>query len=150
MHTIAVLPFEIGDIVSHPTLDWAEGLRIIGLTLGADGMWTANVTEIEGAGFWQFPAHELQQRVLSNGTEVFAGPEDRSPEMARRLGYGSDVDAMTRDHDPLHARLTDWLGMPFSYSLMEAAGCDVDPKLAILEEAAVLAVQEFKARWDRR
>lgn len=87
---------------------------------------------------------------LPNGMLVHARPNDDSPRMARRLGYGTDVAAMTRDHDPLHSALSDWLGMPFSYSLMQAAGCDVCPALAALEENAVLAVQELKTRWDRR
>lgn len=88
--------------------------------------------------------------ILPNGRDVHAHPDADSARMARRLGYGRDVAALTRDHDALHAMLTAWLGMPFSYSLMLAAGCDVCPAMAALEEEAVLAVQEFKARWDRR
>ncbi len=88
--------------------------------------------------------------VLPTGAEVHACPEKDSARMARLLGYGTDIAAMTRDHDPLHSMLTDWLGMPWSYSLMQASGADVCPQLASLEETAVLAVQEFKARWDRR
>ena len=87
---------------------------------------------------------------LPGGQQVHAHPNAQSAEMALRLGYGADVAAMTRDHDPLHAMLTDWLGLPYSLSLARAAGIEVSPRLALLEERAVLAVQEFKARWDRR
>lgn len=80
---------------------------------------------------------------LPNGREVHAHPNADSPRMARELGYGDDVAAMTREHDPLHAWLTDQLGMPHSVSLMGAAGCEVDAELATLEEEAVLAVQRF-------
>lgn len=65
---------------------------------------------------------------------------------AERLGYGADVLSMTREHDPLHARLCDWLGLPDSYSLRRAVGLDADPTMAALEEDAVLAVQRFMRR----
>lgn len=81
---------------------------------------------------------------LPTGEEVHAHPSPASPAMAERLGYGDDVAAMTRDHDPLHARLTDWLGLPHSFSLRFAAGVDPDSELAGAEEDAVLAVQRFR------
>jgi hypothetical protein len=64
---------------------------------------------------------------------------------ARRLGYGDDVLAMVRDHDPLHSLLAAWLGLPASYGIMAAAGLlkPEDADLAAYEEAAVLAVQRF-------
>jgi hypothetical protein len=81
---------------------------------------------------------------LPNGDEVHAHPNDESLVMARKLGYGDDVAALTRDHDALHSRLMDWLGAPYSYSLMRAAGYEkTDWGTAILEEKAVLAVQEL-------
>jgi hypothetical protein len=80
---------------------------------------------------------------LPNGREIHARPNDESAGMASRLGYGRDVAAMTREHDPLHARLTDMLGLPYSVSLMTAAGCLPESELAGLEEDAVLAVQIF-------
>ena len=81
---------------------------------------------------------------LPNGTEVHAHPNEDSPEMAQRLGYGEEVGSMTRDHDALHSRLMDWLGQPYSYSLMRAGGhVDTDWGIAVLEEKAVLAVQEL-------
>lgn len=61
---------------------------------------------------------------------------------ARQLGYSDDTLAMCRDHDSLHARLCDWLGVE-SYALREAAGIAVDAEIAAAEEAAVLAVQKF-------
>lgn len=83
---------------------------------------------------------------LPSGHEVHAHPQ-RTPEQdhtAQRLGYGADVEAMTRDHDLLHVSLTDWLGLPHSFSLATAADLpSVHPDLAHLEEAAVLAVQRF-------
>lgn len=85
--------------------------------------------------------------ILPGGIEVHAHPGAESAEMAERLGYGDDVSAMTREHDALHATLTDFLGMPHSFSLMQAAGEDVDATIAALEEAAVLAVQELRQRW---
>lgn len=88
--------------------------------------------------------------ILPGGQEVHAHPNAESPEMAIRLGYGGDVAALTREHDVLHSALCDLLGLPFSLSLAAAAGLAVSPRLALLEERAVLAAQEFKARWDRR
>lgn len=81
--------------------------------------------------------------VLPNGCEVHAHPDEESPRMARELGYGDDVAALSRSHDWLHSLLCDALGLPYSYSLMLAAGCEVDKRLADLEEAAVLATQRF-------
>jgi hypothetical protein len=40
---------------------------------------------------------------------------------ARQLGYGDDVLAMVRQHDPLHALLADWLGIEASYGIMAGA-----------------------------
>lgn len=65
--------------------------------------------------------------------------------MARRLGYGADVDGMNHDHDPLHRALCAWLGVE-SFALREAAGESLAPaakRLAIAEERAVLALQRF-------
>lgn len=154
-------PFRLGEIVAHDTLKWSTGLRIIGLTIGIDEKWSANVTDIGGGGFWIFPADELERCELSNGTkisigpkwaitrlpngaEVHAHPREDQADTAMELGYGTDIEAMTRDHDPLHSRLMDFLKAPYSYSLMLAAGCDVDPRIAALEEAAVMAVQKLK------
>lgn len=62
---------------------------------------------------------------------------------AERLGYGGDIDAMTRDHDFLHCLLADSLGLDASFSLTLAAGGAADPALAEAEEDAVLALQRF-------
>ncbi|MFL6864048.1 MAG: hypothetical protein ACJ8DZ_13725 [Allosphingosinicella sp.] len=80
---------------------------------------------------------------LPDGREVHAHPGPGSADMARRLGYGDDVAAMTRDHDPLHARLTALLGMPRSLSLSVAAGGNEPGDLVALEEEAVLAAQRL-------
>lgn len=69
-----------------------------------------------------------------------------SPEQlatARSTGYGEDVLQMVREHDPLHALLCDWLGLPTSYGLEVAAGIREAGELDWLEEAAVLAVTVF-------
>lgn len=68
-------------------------------------------------------------------------------ETAEWMGYGDDVAAMNRDHDPLHARLCAWAGTD-SVSLRIARGEDVtvvEQEIAWREEDAVLHVQ----RWLR-
>lgn len=87
---------------------------------------------------------------LPNGKEVHAHPDQDSSDMADRLGYGSDVAAMTREHDALHSQLMDWLGQPYSYSLMIAAGEPVDWTISNYEEAAVLAIQKLKQALKNR
>lgn len=110
---------------------------------------------------------ELKQTAFSNGSRVVVGPSwsvstlssgatlhahpDGSEEQvrtARRLGYDGDVGAMTRDHDPLHLALCDWLGIE-SQALAAAAGEPADHDLAALEEDAVLAVQRLM-KWSGR
>jgi hypothetical protein len=83
--------------------------------------------------------------LLGQTVSAVARHDAEQAAMARRLGYGEDVDAMTRDHDLLHALLADMLGLPCSLSLKLAAGLANadDRQLADIEEAAVLAVQEF-------
>jgi hypothetical protein len=74
---------------------------------------------------------------------LYACPMVEQRETADCLGYGDDVDALTRDHDFLHAWLADVLGLPASYALTAAAGGTVDPAIAEAEEAAVMALQRF-------
>jgi hypothetical protein len=81
---------------------------------------------------------------LPCGAIVRARANADSVASARALGYGEDVAGMTRDHDYLHARLCDHLGVA-SHSLRQAAGLAHDGGLAALEEAAVCAV----TRWGR-
>lgn len=81
---------------------------------------------------------------LPNGRTLNARPNEDSDRMAWRLGYRGDVQTMTMEHDALHARLTDLLGFPYSFSLMQAAGCKVDPVIAGMEEDAVLAIQRLR------
>lgn len=84
---------------------------------------------------------------LPSGAVVTGYPQgnDHQAEVARRLGYGDDVLAMVLDHDPLHARLCEWLGLPASFTLRSAAGELPDDlaSLAEAEEEAVIAVQRF-------
>lgn len=65
-------------------------------------------------------------------------------ETAISLGYGSDIDAMTRDHDAFHAILACSLGVAGgSYALRHAAGRKTDPLRATCEEGAVMALQRY-------
>jgi hypothetical protein len=81
---------------------------------------------------------------LPSGHAVHAIPlPEQQFETAERLGYGSDVVAMTRDHDPLHALLADWLGLRQSYSLTYATGELAHAGAATLEEEVVMALQRF-------
>lgn len=59
------------------------------------------------------------------------------------MGY-PDAAAMNAVHDPLHHALCGWLGVK-SHSMADAAGEPHDPKLAGIEEAAVLHVQRLMA-----
>lgn len=71
--------------------------------------------------------------------------KETQAETARRLGYGEDVEAMNADHDPLHAALCRWLGVP-SFALAAGRGEQLSPEqheLAALEEDAVLMVQRL-------
>jgi hypothetical protein len=86
---------------------------------------------------------------LPNGKEVHAHPNDKTLEMARKLGYEEDIDALTRDHDLLHTELMSWLEQPYSYSLMHAAGETVDMDIVQYEEEAVLALQKLKKALKR-
>src|SRR5678809_499483 len=81
--------------------------------------------------------------ILPCGKVVRGRPQGTAEQaqMARDLGYSDNVDAMVADHDPLHAMLCDWLGLPTSITLSGG-----DPELARWEEAAVLAVQRFMRR----
>lgn len=61
---------------------------------------------------------------------------------ARDLGYGEDVDAMNRDHDPLHVALCGWLGVP-CVALPGGSAAAVGSDVAMIEETAVMAVQKL-------
>lgn len=85
------------------------------------------------------------ETTLPSGAIVPAVGRPDQLETARELGYGYDIDALTRDHDPLHSLLAHWLGLPASFSLRQAAG-ELDTAefgLAALEEQAVLAIHAF-------
>ncbi len=81
--------------------------------------------------------------ILPTGQVVRARPNAESPRMAHELGYGDDVDALTREHDVIHSELAAMVGLPHSLGLAQVAGLPVNAMLANLEEAAVLAVQRF-------
>jgi hypothetical protein len=89
--------------------------------------------------------------VLACGSIVEGEPHDTEEYRltAQSLGYGSDILAMCQDHDPLHVALCRWLGLEISFAMSIAAG-DVAgnavKELAVLEEAAVIAVQRFAKR----
>jgi hypothetical protein len=73
---------------------------------------------------------------------LHACPMVEQQETAAALGY-DDVDALTRDHDFLHAWLADVLGLDASFSLTLSASGAADPDIAAAEEAAVMALQRF-------
>jgi hypothetical protein len=89
---------------------------------------------------------------LPCGAVVPGAPHDTAEyrAAAQRLGYGTDTLAMCRAHDPWHALLCAWLGLPTSYSLKQAAGqgCPEEDALAAAEEDAVLALQRFARMAD--
>lgn len=74
---------------------------------------------------------------------LYAIPRADQHATARDLGYGSDIDALTRDHDFLHAWLADKMDLPVSLALSMAAKGEVGCCSAALEEAAVLAIQRY-------
>lgn len=79
---------------------------------------------------------------LPNGMVVHAHTDESSEHMAKELGYKT-VEELTICHDILHSLLMDWLNMPYSYSLMNAAGCEVDQHISNYEEEAVLAIHRI-------
>jgi hypothetical protein len=89
--------------------------------------------------------------ILACGSIVEGEPHDTEEYRltAQSLGYGNDILAMCQDHDPLHVALCRWLGLEISFAMSIAAG-DVAgnavKELAVLEEAAVIAVQRFAKR----
>jgi hypothetical protein len=82
---------------------------------------------------------------LPSGELVRGVPHGTEEQLAtaKSIGYDDDVHQMVRDHDPLHALLCDWLGLPTSYGLEVAAGIREADEVVWLEEAAVLAVTLF-------
>jgi hypothetical protein len=82
---------------------------------------------------------------LPNGGVVDGAPHDTDEyrATAQRLGYGDDTLALCHDHDPLHAVVCAWLGLPDSFALRCAAGLEKESELSATEECAVLALQKF-------
>lgn len=87
---------------------------------------------------------------LPCGAMIAGRPQDTDEyrATAARLGYGADTLAMCREHDPLHVLLCDWLSLPTSYAMLDAAGLldPADRELAAIEEEAVIAVQRLMRR----
>lgn len=88
---------------------------------------------------------------LPSGLVVEGRPHDTDTyrATARDLGYGEGPEAALmccRDHDALHVRLCEFLGISESYSLRQAAGLPVDAEVAAIEENAVMAVQALMVR----
>lgn len=79
---------------------------------------------------------------LPCGRMIRARTNADSAASAEALGYGDRVGEMCRDHDLLHCRLVDALGIP-SNSLRLAAGLSHDAHLAALEEQAVCAISRL-------
>lgn len=104
----------------------------------------------------------MNVRVFADHTEVtlpsskvvtgYPQGSEHQAEVAQRLGYGDDVLQMVLDHDPLHARLCEWLGIPASYVLRLAAGelPEDERCFAEIEEEAVIAVQRLMQMHKRR
>lgn len=82
---------------------------------------------------------------LSTGQVIEGEPHDTPEyrETARLLGYGDDVLAMCRDHDPLHAIVCDMLGLGDSRALRVAAGLESESVISRIEEGAVVALQRL-------
>lgn len=76
--------------------------------------------------------------------KLYAVPQEDQTATAVAMGY-SDAEALTRDHDPLHALLADWLGLQWSYALHDATGWlpPEEASMAALEETAVMALQAY-------
>lgn len=91
--------------------------------------------------------------ILADGARIEAEPHETAEyaATAESLGYGSDVEAMNRDHELMHHILAHALGLPES-PVMRAVADDTwqhdpDGKLK-LEEDAVMAVQRLARAYD--
>ena len=77
---------------------------------------------------------------FADGLQVDGNPEDTDPyrATAARYGYGSDTLALCKDHEIMHIALAHWLRIE-SPTMRQRDDMD----LRELEEAAVLAVQQY-------
>jgi hypothetical protein len=82
-----------------------------------------------------------------DGTQVVGQPEDTDAYRATAVhyGYGNDTLQLCIDHELMHLALADWLDLPESPTMRAVRHNRLDDDLALraLEEAAVLAVQQF-------
>jgi hypothetical protein len=114
--------------------------RVLTLTLDAEDVWTAGVTDVEGGGRWFFPVSELEPMFY-----------DHQRALAEWMGYPT-LRQMNADHDKFHEWLADWMS-DSSRSLAVARGeklSERDYMLACLEEEAVLHLQRFVAHVNAR
>jgi hypothetical protein len=82
---------------------------------------------------------------LPDGRVVYAAPHYDAESHARALSLGySGVEAMTREHDPMHSLLCHALGLDYSPALSRAADGLRANELSDAEEAMVLAAQRFR------
>lgn len=83
---------------------------------------------------------------FSDGSTISGAPEDTDEYRDTALAYGYDEDTlqMCKDHEVMHIALCHWLGIDSpTMSLLRNGDDDGLRALNALEEAAVLAVQEF-------
>ena len=84
--------------------------------------------------------------VFPDGCEVPGEPHDTDEYRgtAQRYGYGSDTLSLCIEHEIMHVALCHWLGLPESPTMAAVkVGSDDNLELRGLEEAAVLAIQQF-------
>jgi hypothetical protein len=82
----------------------------------------------------------------ADGTLVPGEPEDTDTyrQTAQRYGYGSDTLGLCIDHEIVHVALGAWLGVDSpTMRAVRQGHLDDDVALRRLEEAAVLAVQQY-------
>jgi hypothetical protein len=83
---------------------------------------------------------------FDDGSIIPGAPEDTDAYRATalRYGYGADTLQMCKDHELMHIALCHWLGIESpTMRLLRSDGDDRSKSLNRLEEAAVLAVQQF-------
>jgi hypothetical protein len=105
----------------------------------------AEATLVRYGGTTAYVGDSWVTTALPDGRVVYATPnhDDESNARALELGY-SGVEAMTREHDPMHALLCHALGLDYSPALSRAADGLRATELSDAEEAMVLAAQRFR------
>jgi hypothetical protein len=82
---------------------------------------------------------------FEDGLVVEGAPEDTDAyrATAQRLGYGDDTLRMCKEHEATHIALNHLLGLESPTMLAVRRGVDDLHDLNCLEEAAVLAIQQY-------